>query len=89
MKMTQLKLLSAAFFTAAIVASPAMARHHHTVSQYSPDGTYVVPLQGGSPNYNYAYHRNDVRCVSAPRVGQFASEQWDNDVPCMPGTMTY
>ena len=88
--MTQLKLLSAALLTSAVIASPAMARHHHAAaSQYSPDGAYVVPLQGGSPNYTYAYHRNDVRCVSAPRVGQFASEQWDNDVPCMPGTMTY
>jgi hypothetical protein len=87
--MTQLKLLSAALFTAAIVASPAMARHHHAASQYSPEDAYVVPLQGGSPNYTYANHRNDVRCVSAPRVGQFASEQWDNDVPCIPGTMTY
>ena len=87
--MTQLKLLSAALLASAVIASPAMARHHHTASQYSPDGVYVVPLQGGSPNYTYAYHRNDVRCVSAPRVGQFASEQWDNDVPCMPGTMSY
>ena len=87
--MTQLKLLSAALFTAAIIASPAMARHHHAASQYSPDDANEVPLQGGSPNYTYANHRNDVRCVSAPRVGQFASEQWDNDVPCMPGTMTY
>lgn len=87
--MTQLKLLSAALFTAAIIASPAMARHHHAASQYSPEDAYVVPLQAGSPNYTYANHRNDVRCVSAPRVGQFASEQWDNDVPCMPGTMTY
>lgn len=86
--MTQLKLLSAALFTAAVVASPAMARHHHTASQYSPDNAYVVPLQGGAP-YAYANHRNDVRCVSAPRVGQFASDEWDNDVPCMPGTMTY
>jgi hypothetical protein len=84
--MTQLKLLSAALFTAAIIASPAMARHHHAASQYSPEDAYVVPLQA---NYTYANHRNDVRCVSAPRVGQFASEQWDNDVPCMPGTMTY
>jgi hypothetical protein len=87
--MTRLKLLSAALFTAAIIASPAMARHHHAASQYAPDDAYVVSMQGGSPNYTYANHRNDVRCVSAPRVGQFASEQWDNDVPCMPGTMTY
>jgi hypothetical protein len=89
MKMTQLKLLSAALLSAAVIASPAMARHHHAASQYSPDEGYVVPAQSGAPYYAYANHRNDVRCVSAPRVGQFASEQWDNDVPCIPGTMTY
>jgi hypothetical protein len=86
--MTQLKLVSAALFTAAFIASPAMARHHHAALQYSADDAYAVPAQG-APYYAYANHRNDVRCVSAPRIGQFASEQWDNDVPCVPGTMTY
>jgi hypothetical protein len=86
--MTQLKLLSAAMFAAAVIASPALARHHHATSQYSTGDAYVVPAQGGAP-YASGNHRNDVRCVSAPRVGQFASEQWDNDVPCEPGTMTY
>jgi hypothetical protein len=87
--MTLLKLLSAVLLTAAVIASPAMARHYHAASPYSPDEAYAVPLQGGAPYYAYANHRNDVRCVSAPRVGQFASDQWDNDVPCVPGTMTY
>jgi hypothetical protein len=86
--MTQLKLLSAALFTAAIIASPAMAQHHHTASQYSSDDAYVAPMQGSAPG-TYGNHRNGVSCVSAPREGQFASEQWDNDVPCEPGTMTY
>jgi hypothetical protein len=88
--MTQLKLLSAAFVTAAIIASPAIARHHHAASQYYPDDAYVAAAQGDAPYaFAYANHRNDVRCVSAPRVGQFASDQWDNDVPCIPGTMSY
>jgi hypothetical protein len=89
--MSQLKLLSVALFAAAVIASPAMARRHHTTSQYSADDTYAVPAPTvalGSP-YAYGNHRNGVRCVSAPRIGQFASEQWDNDVPCEPGTMTY
>jgi hypothetical protein len=87
--MTQLKLLSAALLTVAVVASPAMARRHHAALQPSPDEAYAVPLQGNLSEGYYGNHRNGVRCVSAPRVGQFASEQWDNDVPCEPGTMTY
>jgi hypothetical protein len=86
--MTQLKLLSAALFAAAVITSPALARHHHATSQYSTEDGYVVPVQGGAP-YAYGNHRNGVSCVSAPRVGQFASQQWDNDVPCEPGTRTY
>jgi hypothetical protein len=73
--MTQLKLLSAALFAAAVIASPAMAQYHH-----------VAPMQGSWPG-TYGNHRNGVSCVSAPREGQFASEQWDNDVPCEPGTL--
>ena len=87
--MTQLKLLSAALLTAAVVASPAMARRHHIVAQPSPNEVYAVPVQGNFSEGYYGNHRNGVRCVSAPRVGQFASEQWDNDVPCEPGTMSY
>jgi hypothetical protein len=82
--MTQLKqLLSAALFAAAVIASPAMAQHHHTASS---DDAYVAPMQGSWPG-TYGNHRNGVGCVSAPREGQFASEQWDNDVPCEPGTL--
>jgi len=81
--MTQLKLLSAALFAAAVIASPAMAQHHHTASS---DDTYVAPMQGSWPG-TYGNHRNGIGCVSAPREGQFASEQWDNDVPCEPGTL--
>jgi len=87
--MTQLKLLSIALLSAAVVASPAMARRHHAVAQFSPDEAYAIPVQGNFSEGYYGNHRNGVRCVSAPRVGQFASEQWDNDVPCVPGTMAY
>ena len=88
--MTQLKLLAAALVTAAVVASPAMARRHHAVSQYSADDTYAaVPVQGNLSEGYYGNHRNSVRCISAPRVGQFASDEWDNDTPCEPGTLAY
>ena len=86
--MTQLKLLSAALFAAAVIASPAMAQHRHAASRYSLDDAYVAPMQDSWPG-TYGNHRNGVSCVSAPREGQFASEQWDNDVPCEPGTLAY
>jgi hypothetical protein len=84
--MTQLKLLSAALFAAAVIATPAMAREHHVTrhsaadayaadpAPYAPDAAYAVY---GSRGYGYS-------CVPAPRVGAYAGEPWTNDAPCEP-----
>jgi len=80
--MTQLKLLSAALFAAAVIAAPAMAREHHVTrhaaayADPAPDAAYA----------GYGYRGNGYRCVPAPRVGSFAGDPWTNDVPCEPGT---
>ena len=90
--MTQLKLLSAALFAAAVIASPAMARGHHAASQYSTGEVYADPTPVGAPGapYAYGYRGYGYRCVPAPRVGQFAGEPWgSNNIPCEPGTGTY
>jgi hypothetical protein len=38
--------------------------------------------------YGYGYRASGYgySCVPAPRVGSFAGQPWDNDVPCEPGT---
>jgi len=91
--MTQLKLLSAVLFAAAVIASPAMARGHHATSQYSTGEAYADPAPVGASDapYAFGYHGYGYRCVPAPRIGQFAGEPWagSKDVPCEPGTMTY
>ncbi len=94
--MTQLKLLSAALLSAAVIASPAMARSHHTTSQYSTGDVYADQAPVGAPDAPYAYGYTNgyrgygYRCVPAPRVGQFAGEPLGNgNVPCEPGTATY
>jgi hypothetical protein len=91
--MSQLKLLSAALFAAAVIAFPAMARGHHTISQYSTGEAYADPAPAGAPGVPYAYGYHDGyghRCVPAPRVGQFAGGPWGgNNIPCEPGTGTY
>ena len=88
--MVKLKLLSAALFTAAVIVSPAMAQGYYTTAPYSAGEVYADPAPVGGP-YAYGYGNNGYRCLPAPRVGQFASQPWDNDVPCEfgPGTMTY
>ena len=94
--MANLKLLSAALFAAAVIAAPAMAREHHgtprqttddTYGGSGPDAAYATPEAAYSAN---GYRGYGYRCVPAPRVGAFAGQPWDNDVPCQPGTgMTY
>jgi hypothetical protein len=83
--MATLKLLSAALLAATVVAAPAMARHHH-VARHSADSTYDNPesYAVAQPNTAYGYGANGYRCVPAPRVGAFASQPWDNNVPCEP-----
>lgn len=92
--MTQLKLLSAALFAAAVTAAPAMARDYHVTRHSAADDAYAAApapyaaapeaayaASGYGGGYGYGY-----RCVPAPRVGQFAGGPWTNDVACQPGT---
>jgi hypothetical protein len=88
--MATLKLLPAALFTAAVIAAPAMAREHH-VTRHSADNAYDADPApyAAAPDAAYAaygYRGYGYRCVPAPRVGAFAGQPWDNDVPCEPGT---
>ncbi|HTV67619.1 MAG TPA: hypothetical protein VMF90_03685 [Rhizobiaceae bacterium] len=46
----------------------------------APDAAY------GYGSYGYGYRASGYGCVAAPRVGSFAGQPWDNDVPCEPGT---
>lgn len=85
--MTKSKLLAAGLIATAMLASPVAAREYHPGTQHlaaradisapfaAPDEAYAsapAPYAGG------------VSCYPAPRVGQFASQPWDNDVPCEP-----
>ncbi|HWL19711.1 MAG TPA: hypothetical protein VNS33_08595 [Bradyrhizobium sp.] len=81
------KLLSAALFAAAVIAAPAMARQHHVTSRHSTDSAYASPESYAvAPDAPYGYRAYGYRCVPAPRVGSFAGQPWDNDVPCEPWT---
>ena len=80
--MTTLKLLSAGLVAAGLLATPALAREHHSRhTTQAPDVT-VQPM--GSYGYNYA-----PGCAPAPRVGAFATQPWDNAPPCEPSYSGY
>jgi hypothetical protein len=51
----------------------------------SADGAYVSAYGGyaGAP-YDAPYYGGRA-CRPAPRVGAFAGQPWDNNVPCEPG----
>ena len=68
--MTMLKLLCTGLATAALLASPAMAREHHSAkrAEYNP--------------YAAASFKS-ADCVRAPRVGAFATQPWRKP-PCEP-----
>jgi hypothetical protein len=85
--MATLKLLSAALLAATVIAAPAMARQHH-VTRHSTDSVYAgaEPYAVTQPEAAHGYGANGYRCVPAPRVGAFASQPWDNNVPCEPWT---
>ncbi|MGE5157945.1 MAG: hypothetical protein ACM3OF_07330 [Gemmatimonas sp.] len=95
--MAKLQFLSAALLAAAVVATPAMAREGHMYSRYgdpyaaedsyagpAPAGAYVAAPYARGYGYGYAS-----TCAPAPRVGAFASQPWDNDPTCAPGTTPY
>lgn len=86
--MTRLKLLSAALFTTAVIATPAMAQGYYVggpaVDAYAAaPGAYVAPV---GPYAAYGYRGYTHSCYPAPRVGAFASDPWTDDVACLPGT---
>jgi hypothetical protein len=66
--MTKTKFLSAALITAAMLATPAMARESRHVAERAKTTTYV----------------DGAVCNPAPAVGAFATQPWDNGPPCEP-----
>ncbi len=74
--MTKSKLLTAGLIAAAMLASPVVAREHHPSARHFAGGVDV-----SAPPAPYIDGRV---CVPAPRVGAFAGQPWDNDVPCEP-----
>jgi hypothetical protein len=70
--MTKFKLLSTGLITAAMLASPVMAREHTTSR---PDGVNVPATTRDVDGHV---------CQLAPRVGAFATQPWDNGPPCEP-----
>lgn len=76
--MTKLKLLSAGLIAAGLLAAPAaMAREGHVTWRHLSAGPYA----GAVPGARYVDGR---LCYPAPRVGAFATQPWDHDVPCLP-----
>jgi hypothetical protein len=77
--MTKLEILSAGLVAAAMLVTPATARQGHVTSRHLAAETYssITPA---------ARYINGRPCYSAPRVGAFATQPWDNgNVPCEPG----
>ena len=76
--MTKLKLLSATLIATAVLATPAMARKSHITSRH----LVLDANASASPTARYIDGR---ACISAPRVGAFATAPWGgNTVPCEP-----
>ena len=76
--MTTIKLLSAGMIAAALLATPAMARDHHTVRRHVTENVNI------SDPATARYVDGQV-CIPAPRVGAFATEPWDGgNIPCEP-----
>jgi hypothetical protein len=73
--MTKPALLSAAVITAAMLATPAMARHHHVASRHHAANA------AAAPGLRYIDGRP---CYPAPRVAAFATAPWEHDTPCEP-----
>jgi len=75
--MTRLGLLSAALITAAMLATPAMARKSHVTSQQLTEDANASAAPG-------ARSVDGRPCRLAPRVGAFATQPWTNGPPCEP-----
>ena len=77
--MTTLKLLSAGLVAAGLLATPALAREHHSSARYATQAPDVTVQPMGSYGYSYG-----PGCTPAPRVGAFATQPWDTATPCEP-----
>jgi hypothetical protein len=75
--MTKSKLLTAGLIAAAMLASPVVAQENHPGARYHARAADVGALSG-------APYIDGRVCVPAPRVGAFAGQPWENDVPCEP-----
>ena len=75
--MTKLKLLLAALVAAAMLTTPVVAREHHQNARHFATST----RDSAAPAARYVDGR---LCYSAPRVGAFATQPWDNETPCEP-----
>ena len=82
--MTTLKLLSAGLIAAGMLATPALAREHHSSHRYVTQDPDVSAAPSGG--YGYVYGQS---CAPAPRVGAFATQPWDNSTPCEPYSYSY
>ena len=80
--MTRFKLLSAALFAAAVIATPAMAQAYY-VRRPAIDAYAAAPVAPYVPYGSRGYSHS---CVPAPRVGSCAGDPWTNDVACLPVT---
>lgn len=81
--MITFKLLSTGLITAAVLAGPVMAREHHAVARRPA-------MEADTAASNAPIYQGGRDCVSAPRVGAFATAPWTGDnVPCEPGTGSF
>ena len=87
--MAKLKLLPAVLIAAAMLTTPVVAREHHPKARHlterAQENAYNA-YDSAMPEGRYFGGRS---CIPAPRVGAFASQPWDNDIPCEPGTGYY
>ena len=79
--MTTLKLLSAGLVAAGLLATPAMAREHHSSARYATQAPDVTVQPMGSYGTS-----GGAGCTPAPRIGAFATQPWDNATPCEPNS---
>ena len=82
--MANLKIPSAALFAAAVLAAPAIARQGHVTSRHFTEDAYAATAPYAVYAAGPGAYVGGYRCAPAPRVGAFATQPWDNNVPCAP-----
>ncbi|WP_426434541.1 hypothetical protein [Bradyrhizobium genosp. P] len=81
--MTNLRTLSTGLIVVAMLATPALAREGHFAARHSALKANAAASAPSTDLYG-------TTCVSAPRVGAFATAPWTgNNVPCEPGTASF